>query len=216
MGVQLESTGCWPMSLGTSLVKALTNNRITDLFRVSKPGENQFNKLPFEICWIILSYCSEKDLLTIRQVSKFWLLITQDPVFYESSYKSPVHPISWAMMTQSCLKIKNTEKVSLEYKSKGPNGSGRLSRLVFIKAAEGKITVEDSQATVRREELKGRYYLSPFWIFHPGWESPDLKDKMGQYFVNLVKGERCPMKHIVTKTFGPEEFFIQSINQITG
>ena len=216
MGVQLESKGCWPVGWGTSFVKALRNNRITNLFRNREPHENPIDKLSLEIYWIILKHCDEKSLLKMRQVSKTWLETIQNPTFFKVSYKSPIHPISWAFMTQSYLKIEDANRVSLKYYSKGPGEIDHRSVLVFIKT-EGLIELEDSEAVLKGKKLQEGYDLSPWWIFQEVfnnenfWISPDLKDEKGQYFMKLVKGKQCLLRHTLTGKLSPERFFIQSI-----
>lgn len=211
MGVQLESTSGCASQFWSICKKSLTDNCLTKLFTANWTPKEDFTKtLPLEIKVMILEHCSRSDLLAVRSMSREW----RDAV--KGVKEVDIHPLAWAIITDSNLTIQNKIQASVQYISKGPYGLGRESALFFIKE-EGVIEVNDSQALLKPHELSSEYYLSPWWIFQECvgkkriWQSPRLNDDKGQYFKKLIKGIECPLQHVSNGYSTSKEYYIQSI-----
>jgi len=205
MGVQLESAGCWPVCLRVGFIQTLKNNRFTALFHRSKTEANPTNHLPVELWKIVFSHC--EDLLILRKVSRLWCQVIQNPTFFETKYKLPIHPIAIAIITRSNLRIDSDCQLSLQYVTLGPHGRTLESTLIFKKEEKG-IQLEDEHGVMSPEQLSEGYYLSPFTVLQ---KACFFNEDEKTYLLNLVTGKKCRLLRAQrTNAFGPEEYFTQS------
>jgi len=209
MGVPLESTGYSATGLWSYLSKSLTDNRLTNVFKRRESQTDNTQNLPPEIKAKILEYCDLKGLLAMRSFSRDWNRAAQ------LVNDTRIHPLAWAILTGMGI-TRDGKNFVIPYKSQGPNGFGRESKITFVKSG-GFIEVNDPKALLKSHELPCEYFLSPFWIFQENagkkrvWKSPQLNDEKGRYFKRFVKGIKCPLPNVAKGKRSPEKYFLQRV-----